>query len=109
MNSWININQQEPKYDERVLVYLFEEEPIIEMAQYKGYKTWHIANDDYINSVLRSKIKYWMPLPYAPKRSPAELKAIESLKSIAENPCLCDLGCPRCDAIEALVDMGITL
>ena len=93
---------------ESVLVYIVNDEPRIELAQYNGDKDWYI-NEEYINSIVYNSIKFWMRLPDMPYASRQEVLAIQNLRSIAENPCLCDMGCPRCDAIETLQEMGITL
>lgn len=108
MNNWISIEKEQPMEGESVLVYMVEDEPRIELAKYRGVDDWYI-NEDYINSNIHLHVKFWMRLPMMPYSTPEELKAIKILKYIAENPCVCDMGCPSCDAKETLEDMGIKL
>jgi hypothetical protein len=109
MSNWINIAHKKPHIGQYVLVFLPDDyEPRMEVAQYSNNNEWYI-NDSYNNFVLDKHIRFWQPLPPFPNSTKEELSAIMALKWTADSQCLCSMGCPRCDAIEALNEMGITI
>lgn len=110
MSDWVNIAHKKPAPYSKVLVFIEDEyESNIEVAEYMGLDEWRIGKYEYINSTLRHNIRYWQELPPFPLTSKKERVLIETLRTVAEGTCLCSMGCPRCDAVQTLNEMGISL